>query len=72
MAIDDITIDAGECEEGKITNNILLENKRWRCLVFVTLKFTATIYRTIFAVVVVFKKPDKYYEKRCRELLLKF
>ena len=28
MAIDDITIDAGECDEGKVTNNILLENKR--------------------------------------------
>ena len=28
MAIDDITIDAGECEEGKVINNGLLENER--------------------------------------------
>ena len=28
MAIDDITIDAGECEEGKVINNVLLENER--------------------------------------------
>ena len=27
MAIDDITINAGECEEGKLTNNVLLENE---------------------------------------------
>ena len=33
MAIDDITINAGECEEGKVINNIFSENERRNCLI---------------------------------------